>query len=163
MLISSQLVPLADLEVVEVVRRRDLHRARALLGIGILVGDDRDLAPDQRQRHLGAGLHQRRVALVLGMHGNRRVAQHRLRPRGGDDDVVLVVARHLGDQRIAEMIQVPRRIAVEHLAERLRVERLLGIARRPGERARAPRPCSTSRSEMALWNSGSQLTSRLSL
>ena len=32
-------VPLADLEVVEVVRRRDLHRAGALLGIGIFVGE----------------------------------------------------------------------------------------------------------------------------
>ncbi len=39
-----QIVALADLEVVEVVRRRDLHRARALLGIGVLVGDDRDLS-----------------------------------------------------------------------------------------------------------------------
>ena len=39
---QRQVMPLADLEVVEVVRGRDLHRARALLGIGIVVGDDRD-------------------------------------------------------------------------------------------------------------------------
>ena len=32
---------LADLEVVEVVPRGDLDRARAELGIGVLVGDDR--------------------------------------------------------------------------------------------------------------------------
>ena len=44
-----QVVALADLEVVEVVRRRDLHRAGALLGVGIFVGDDRDAAADQRQ------------------------------------------------------------------------------------------------------------------
>ena len=44
-----QVVPLADLEVVEVVRRRDLHRAGALLGIGVVVGDDRDAPADQRQ------------------------------------------------------------------------------------------------------------------
>ena len=39
-----QIVPLADFEIVEVVRRRDLHRARALLRIGVFVGDDRNLA-----------------------------------------------------------------------------------------------------------------------
>jgi hypothetical protein len=36
---------LADLEVVEVVRRGHLDRARALLGVGIVVGNDRDAAP----------------------------------------------------------------------------------------------------------------------
>ncbi len=133
-------VPLADLEVVEVVRRRDLHRARALLGIGILVGDDRDLAPDQRQLHLGARLDQRRVALVIGMHGNARVAEHRLGPRRGDDDVVLVVARHLRRQRIAEVVHVPGRIVRQHLAERFGIERLLRIAVRSTRTCRAPRP-----------------------
>ena len=49
-------VPLADLEVVEVVRRRDLHRAGALLGIGVFVGEDRNLAADHRQPHLGLAL-----------------------------------------------------------------------------------------------------------
>ena len=44
-----QAVALADLEVVEVVRRRDLDRARSLLGIGVVVADDRDAAADQRQ------------------------------------------------------------------------------------------------------------------
>ena len=44
-----QVVALADLEIVEVMRRRDLHRARAFFRIGIFVGDDRDLAADQRQ------------------------------------------------------------------------------------------------------------------
>ena len=48
-----KLVALADLEVVEVVRRRDLDRAAALLRIGIFVGDDRDLPSDDRQdRHV---------------------------------------------------------------------------------------------------------------
>ena len=47
-----QAVALADLEVIEVVRRRDLDRARALFGIGIVVGNDRNPAPDQRQDHV---------------------------------------------------------------------------------------------------------------
>ena len=45
-------VPPADLEVVEVVRGRDLDRAGAFLGIGIFVADDGDQPPDQRQADL---------------------------------------------------------------------------------------------------------------
>ena len=41
---DRQIVPAADLEIVEVVRRRDLHRAGAGLRIGVFVGDDRDAA-----------------------------------------------------------------------------------------------------------------------
>ena len=51
---------LAHLEIVEVVARRDLHRARAEFRIGMLVGDDRDQAPGDRQPHLLAD--QRGVA-----------------------------------------------------------------------------------------------------
>ena len=40
---------LADLEIVEVVPRRDLDRARAQLRIGMLVGDDRDQPAGDRQ------------------------------------------------------------------------------------------------------------------
>ena len=49
MLIERQAVPLPDLEIVEIVRRRDLDRAAARLGIGVFVGDDRDQPADQRQ------------------------------------------------------------------------------------------------------------------
>ena len=157
-----ELVALADFEVVEVVRRRDLDRAGALLGIGIFVRDDRDLAADERQLHLRAGFDERRIALILGMHGNAGVAQHRLGPRRGDDDVVLVVARHLLRQRIAEIVHVPARVFGEHLGQRLRIERL-----RPLAFAHLNVPCfsicTTSRSEIAVWNFGSQLTRRLSL
>ena len=82
---EPQPMPLADLEIVEVMRRGDFHRAGALLGIGIFVGDDRDQPADQRQTH--ALSDQRRIALVLRMHGDRRVAQHRLGPRRRDDDI----------------------------------------------------------------------------
>ena len=51
MLISSRLVALAGREVVEVVRRRHLHRAGAELHVDQdRVGDDRDLAVDERMR-----------------------------------------------------------------------------------------------------------------
>src|SRR3990170_8972346 len=74
----------ADLEIVEVMGRRDLHRAGAFLGIGIFVGDDRDAAADQRQDHILAD--EMLVALVVGMNGNGGVAEHGLGPGGGDDD-----------------------------------------------------------------------------
>jgi hypothetical protein len=41
-------VALAHLEVVEVVRRGDLDRAGALLGVGVFVRHHRDRPPDQR-------------------------------------------------------------------------------------------------------------------
>ena len=76
------LVPLADLEIVEVVRGRDLDRAGALFRIGIFVGDDRDQTPDQRQANMPAD--QMLIARVVGVDGDRGVAEHRLRPRRGD-------------------------------------------------------------------------------
>ncbi len=81
---EPQLMPLADLEIVEVMRGRDLHRARALLGVRIFVGDDGDQAADQRQAHILAD--QLRVALILRMHGDRRVAEHGLGTRRRDGD-----------------------------------------------------------------------------
>ena len=81
-----QPVALADLIVVEIVRRRDLHRARALCRVGVFVRDDGDQAIDQRQLHQPSD--NRLVALVIRMHGNAGIAQHCLGPRGGDNDVV---------------------------------------------------------------------------
>ena len=74
-----QAVPLADLEVVEVVRRRDLDRAGSLLGIGVVVADDRDAAADQRQDDVLAD--QMPDPLVVRMDRNGGVAEHGLGPR----------------------------------------------------------------------------------
>ena len=54
-----------DLEIVEVVGRRDLHRAAALFGVGVFVGHDRDAAADQRQDRPFAD--EVPVTLVVGM------------------------------------------------------------------------------------------------
>ena len=81
---ERQVVAAADLEVVEVVRRRDLDRAGALLRIGIFIGDDRDATSDQREDRLLP--HEMAIALVVRMHSNRGIAQHGLRPRGRDGD-----------------------------------------------------------------------------
>ena len=45
----GQPVAAADLEVVRVVPGRDLQRAGAEVGLDVVVGDDRQLAPDERQ------------------------------------------------------------------------------------------------------------------
>ena len=46
---ERQLMAAADLEIVEIVRRRDLHRAGAFFRIGIVVADDRNAPADKRQ------------------------------------------------------------------------------------------------------------------
>src|SRR5512132_1081762 len=70
------MVPATDLEVVEVVRRRDLDGAGALLRVGMLVGDDGDRPLDDRQP--AAFADQVDVARVLRMNGDGGITQHRL-------------------------------------------------------------------------------------
>ena len=110
-----QIVPLADLEIVEVVRRRHLHRARAFFRIGIFVGDDRNLSPDQRQDHVLAD--QMRVALIVRMHRDRGIAEHGLRPRGGDHDEARGIfgTEGLALQRIAQIPQAALDLDLLHL------------------------------------------------
>ena len=80
-----EVVPLAGREVVEVVRRRDLHRAGAELGVDEdRVGDDRDLSIDERVNELLAV--EVLVALVVGVHRDGRIAEHRLGTRGRDHE-----------------------------------------------------------------------------
>ena len=79
---------------------------------------------------------QRLVALVLRMHGHRRIAQHRLGPR----------------RRARCHDGLPTRRADQSFSGYLKCHRCPLISME-----------STSRSDTAVWNSGSQLTSRLSL
>ena len=100
-----QAVTLADLEVVEIVRRRDLDRTRTLFGIGVVVSDDRDAAANQRQDHVLAD--QMPDPLVLRMYRNRGVAEHRLGSRRRHDDKRrgIVGAKSLARDRIAQIPQ----------------------------------------------------------
>ena len=90
-----QLVALADRVVVEVVRRRDLHAAGAELRIDVVVGDDRDLPPGERQSHALAD--ELGVALVLRIHRDGDVAEHGFRPRGRDHDAARPVLERIAD------------------------------------------------------------------
>ena len=79
-----QAVALADLEIVEVVRRRDLDRAGALFRIGVFVADDRNTAADQRKDDMLAD--QMAQPLVLRMNRDGGVAEHGFRAHGCDHD-----------------------------------------------------------------------------
>ncbi len=121
---AGEAVAIADLEIVEVVRRRDLDRARALLRIGIIVGDDFDLAADQRQDHVVAD--QLLIALILGMHGDAGIAEHGLGARGGDDDEArgILGAERPALDRIAQIPEVTLDLGLLHLEIRDRGEQL---------------------------------------
>ena len=93
----------ADLEVVGVVPGRDLQRAGAELGLHVRVGDDLQPPPDDRQdRRLP---HQARVAVVVGMDGDRGVGEHRLGPHGGDRDRAVAALERVVDpvQRVGDL------------------------------------------------------------
>ena len=102
-----QPVRAADVEVGEVVRRRDLEGAGAELGVDALVGDDLELAPEQRQG--GRLADEVLVALVVGVHGHGGVAEHRLGARGGDGHRAAAV------DRVADVVERARHILVRHL------------------------------------------------
>ena len=93
----------ADLPVVGVVGRGDLEEARGEPGLGVgavgvghhhvVVGDDRDLAADDRQGH---GLADQRLgAGIGGVDGDGGVAEHRLGTGGGDGDVAAAVGQRV--------------------------------------------------------------------
>ena len=88
-----EVMALAHLEVVRVVGRRDLDGARAEVLVDVLVGEQRNAAADdwQDQRLADEVL----VALVIRMDGDTRIAEHRLRARRRDLDVLARLALDL--------------------------------------------------------------------
>ena len=83
----GQAMPLADLEVNRVVTRRNLERSRPELRVHRLIRNDRDLPLDDRQQ--GRPPDDLLPALDARVHRDRHVGHDRLRPRGGDRDVVI--------------------------------------------------------------------------
>ena len=111
---QRQLVAGANFMVIEIVGRGDLHAAGAELHVDISVGDDGNLPADQRQAHALA--HQLAVAFVVRMHGNRAVAQHGLRARGGDHQIILAVGGGgAAGERVAEVPQLTLLFGALHL------------------------------------------------
>ena len=86
---AGQVVADADLVVVGVVPRGHLDHPGAELPVHVGVLNHGQPAVGQGQEHLPPG--QPTVALVLGVHRHRRVAEHGLGPGGGDFDRTLRV------------------------------------------------------------------------
>ena len=81
---------LGHLIVVEVMRAGDFHRTRAEIGVGIVIGDDRDQAAVffWANRNLAQFANNWRIAQIIGVHRNRAIPQHGFGARGGDRDVI---------------------------------------------------------------------------
>ena len=87
----------ADLEIIEVMGRGDLHRTGALFRVRVAVGDDFDLSPGDRQdRVLADDVPE---AFVVRVHRNAGIAQHGLRARCGDSHETIRLAL----DRVAEI------------------------------------------------------------
>ena len=105
----------SHLEVVEVMGGGDLDRAGALFGIGIVVADDGDAAPHQRQDHMATD--EVPELLVFRMHRHRRIAQHGLGPGGGDSDEGIRIFRIINNafKRIVEVPEMALHLHLLHL------------------------------------------------
>ena len=82
-------MPPAALPVVGVVGRCDLHHAGSEVLVDEAVGYDGDPPVGERQQELFA--HKRSVALVLGVHGDSHIAEHRLGTGRRDRDEAVAV------------------------------------------------------------------------
>ena len=91
----AQSVPLRDLEVVRIVGRSQLHGPGAEFRSNGFVGHDRDFPLDERQQH--GTTDQIPVSSVLGVHRNRRIAQHGLGPGSGHSHSPINIDKWVGD------------------------------------------------------------------
>ncbi len=78
-------VALPHLEIVGVVRRRYLHRARAEIALHVFVGDYGYLSADERQHEIFA--YRGRIPLVFGIYRNGSVAEHGFGARCGNGNI----------------------------------------------------------------------------
>ena len=117
-----QPVALPDLVVVGIVAGRDLEGAGAEVGLDVLVGDHRELAADQGQEGTAADVAL--VALVVGVHGDAGVGQHRLRPDRGHDQVAVAVGHVVADvvERVLLLLPVDLQVADRRPAARAPVD-----------------------------------------
>ena len=95
----------ADLKVVGVVRGGHLNSARAEADLAVFVAHDGNFAVHNGQ---DAGLADQVLELlVLRVDRNARIAHHRLRTGGGDDDIAAAVG-----ERVADIPEVARLVDI---------------------------------------------------
>ena len=103
-----QIVPQAHLEVVGVMGGGHLHGAGTEAYLAVIVAHDGDLAVHNGQ---DAGLADQVLEfLVLRVHRHAGIAEHGLRPGGGDHDVTAAVR-----QGVTDIPQIAGLIGVLHL------------------------------------------------
>ena len=90
-----QIVALAHLEVVRIVRGRNLHAARAEFYIHVLVRHHGDFPVCKRQ--FQSFPHQRGITLVRGVHRHGGIAEHRFGTRRSHNHVLSAVRRRIAD------------------------------------------------------------------
>ena len=103
---------LADLKVVRVVGRGDLHHPRPEVRRYVVVGNDFHFAVDQR--HLDVLANQGLVAFVIGVNGDRFVPKHCFRPGRGNFDVVLTVKSGPIGKWVLHVVESPFVILVDY-------------------------------------------------
>ena len=126
-----QAMALAHGIVVLVVRGGDLHHAGAEGAVDVFIGNHRDFALAQRQ--LDALADQVLVALVLGMHHHRHVAQHGFRAGGGNDELARAVGQGVGDvpQRAVFFLVLHLQVGHGGLQHRVPVHQPLAAVNQP--------------------------------
>ena len=85
---ARQVVAAADLVVVRIVERRHLDQPGAEPGVDMLVGDQPETPAENGQPGRAAG--EVAIALVFRVKGDGGVPEHRLGPRRGHDERLLV-------------------------------------------------------------------------
>ena len=88
-----------DFKVIGVMRRRNLQRSGTKCHINIFVADDRDCPVHERQQH--RAVFDTVVALILGIYGHGRIAQHGLGPGCGNNHTAFIFLKG-----VADMIQI---------------------------------------------------------
>ena len=101
-----QVMAVSALEIVGIVRRRDLHRSRSEVHVHQNgVRDDRDASPIDRVDHVLSV--QVLVARIVGVHRHGRIAQHRLQTRRRHHDLLVRVLHGVRELRdAAELIEL---------------------------------------------------------
>ncbi len=77
-------VPLSNIPIIEIMRRRDLDGTRPLLRIAVFIRDDRNHPVNERKLCISAN--QTAITRIFRMHRNRDIAEHGLGPRRRNRD-----------------------------------------------------------------------------
>ena len=107
-------VALRDLVVVRIVGRRDLDRARPEGPLDVLVGNDRQAPPEEREDRVPTD--ERAVPIILRVDRDCRVAEERLGASGGHADPGAGIGRAvIALQVVADRPERARLVAVDVL------------------------------------------------